>query len=138
MIRRPPRSTRTDTLFPYTTLFRSFPTEPVAGDTADEHQQENRDIHSQVIKHHAAKRDRAHNDNDDFPVESVELQNLRFERQGAKGNDDTQNSQGYAQPARKIARPHARRRTHGVARSDGRRVGEEWVSTGRPRWPPDH
>src|SRR3546814_2681518 len=25
MIRRPPRSTRTDTLFPYTTLFRSFP-----------------------------------------------------------------------------------------------------------------
>src|SRR3546814_17338051 len=26
MIRRPPRSTRTDTLFPYTTLFRSRPT----------------------------------------------------------------------------------------------------------------
>src|SRR3546814_3356911 len=25
MIRRPPRSTRTDTLFPYTTLFRSRP-----------------------------------------------------------------------------------------------------------------
>src|SRR3546814_4979024 len=30
MIRRPPRSTRTDTLFPYTTLFRS----PFADDTA--------------------------------------------------------------------------------------------------------
>src|SRR3546814_13215560 len=33
MIRRPPRSTRTDTLFPYTTLFRSQPvvaTVPVA------------------------------------------------------------------------------------------------------------
>src|SRR3546814_1151904 len=27
MIRRPPRSTRTDTLFPYTTLFRSYKTE---------------------------------------------------------------------------------------------------------------
>src|SRR3546814_7778041 len=26
MIRRPPRATRTDTLFPYTTLFRSRPT----------------------------------------------------------------------------------------------------------------
>src|SRR3546814_19937248 len=25
MVRRPPRSTRTDTLFPYTTLFRSHP-----------------------------------------------------------------------------------------------------------------
>src|SRR3546814_13671811 len=31
MVRRPPRSTRTDTLFPYTTLFRSSPTrEPTA------------------------------------------------------------------------------------------------------------
>src|SRR3546814_7306653 len=28
MIRRPPRSTRTDTLFPYTTLFRSLKDEP--------------------------------------------------------------------------------------------------------------
>src|SRR3546814_5214879 len=28
MIRRPPRSTRTDTLFPYTTLFRSFLSDP--------------------------------------------------------------------------------------------------------------
>src|SRR3546814_19158109 len=33
MIRRPPRSTRTDTLFPYTTLFRSLrPDEGVEGD----------------------------------------------------------------------------------------------------------
>src|SRR3546814_17122394 len=31
MIRRPPRSTRTDTLFPYTTLFRSNPRQPEAG-----------------------------------------------------------------------------------------------------------
>src|SRR3546814_19023008 len=29
MIRRPPRSTRTDTLFPFTTLFRSRPHQPV-------------------------------------------------------------------------------------------------------------
>src|SRR3546814_19103258 len=32
MIRRPPRSTRTDTLFPYTTLFRS----PLAGRVTDQ------------------------------------------------------------------------------------------------------
>src|SRR3546814_19238308 len=32
MIRRPPRSTRTDTLFPYTTLFRSGPAHPAHGD----------------------------------------------------------------------------------------------------------
>src|SRR3546814_1829162 len=30
MIRRPPRSTRTDTLFPYTTLFRSHDVHPSA------------------------------------------------------------------------------------------------------------
>src|SRR3546814_5966207 len=36
MIRRPPRSTRTDTLFPYTTLFRSGPdTAGGAGGSAD-------------------------------------------------------------------------------------------------------
>src|SRR3546814_3601426 len=32
MIRRPPRSTRTDTLFPYTTLFRSYSTHCMASD----------------------------------------------------------------------------------------------------------
>src|SRR3546814_11505640 len=31
MIRRPPRSTRTDTLFPYTTLFRSLQAFPFSG-----------------------------------------------------------------------------------------------------------
>src|SRR3546814_12258863 len=31
MRRRPPRPTRTDTLFPYSTLFRSVKVEPVAG-----------------------------------------------------------------------------------------------------------
>src|SRR3546814_2179283 len=34
MIRRPPRSTRTDTLFPYTTLFRSALHGPHQGDNA--------------------------------------------------------------------------------------------------------
>src|SRR3546814_8980769 len=35
MVRRPPRSTRTDTLFPYTTLFRSHPALPAVGDAGD-------------------------------------------------------------------------------------------------------
>src|SRR3546814_11771715 len=37
MIRRPPRSTRTDTLFPYTTLFRSFLAAHFDGASADGH-----------------------------------------------------------------------------------------------------
>src|SRR3546814_13698689 len=35
MIRRPPRSTPTDTLFPYTTLFRSHPGETVVASGHD-------------------------------------------------------------------------------------------------------
>src|SRR3546814_1380915 len=35
MIRRPPRSTHTDTLFPYTTLFRSLGVEVEAADRHD-------------------------------------------------------------------------------------------------------
>src|SRR3546814_18371244 len=35
MIRRPPRSTRTDTLFPYTTLFRSGSRRVTAGSARD-------------------------------------------------------------------------------------------------------
>src|SRR3546814_17540487 len=37
MIRRPPRSTRTDTLFPYTTLFRSPGRRRAAGPRWDDH-----------------------------------------------------------------------------------------------------
>src|SRR3546814_4155652 len=36
MIRRPPRSTRTDTLFPYTTLFRSQQARPLQRCCAEE------------------------------------------------------------------------------------------------------
>src|SRR3546814_1691703 len=35
MLRRPPRPTRTDTLLPYTTLFRSYPTYSGHGETPD-------------------------------------------------------------------------------------------------------
>src|SRR3546814_11997743 len=51
MIRRPPRSTRTDTLFPYTTLFRS-----VAGDAAGPRR---RDPHAGLAAARAARVARA-------------------------------------------------------------------------------
>src|SRR3546814_13896708 len=40
MIRRPPRSTRTDTLFPYTTLFRSGLTTELYSDDTDASERE--------------------------------------------------------------------------------------------------
>src|SRR3546814_15506845 len=42
MIRRPPRSTRTDTLFPYTTLFRSVSAVAGGSDDADDHAERRR------------------------------------------------------------------------------------------------
>src|SRR3546814_5489329 len=42
MIRRPPRSTRTDTLFPYTTLFRSVATRSISGLPMDNITKQNR------------------------------------------------------------------------------------------------
>src|SRR3546814_1848378 len=55
MIRRPPRSTRTDTLFPYTTLFRS--PEVLAGLGVDEL---NGDAQALTRRPHAAFQDVAH------------------------------------------------------------------------------
>src|SRR3546814_14224811 len=42
MIRRPPRSTRTDTLFPYTTLFRSQSVQQQARERGEEQQHQQR------------------------------------------------------------------------------------------------
>src|SRR3546814_3961111 len=67
MIRRPPRSTRTDTLFPYTTLFRSperdrehrdQPVEAVRDRTTAQIADRGGD-HERRKKGHQAKRDRA-------------------------------------------------------------------------------
>src|SRR3546814_14709604 len=46
MIRRPPRSTRTDTLFPYTTLFRSRDAE---GDHGEDHRRDDHADRAQAI-----------------------------------------------------------------------------------------
>src|SRR3546814_5876803 len=58
MIRRPPRSTRTDTLFPYTTLFRSVPLHPQPGRVAQYH------IKPAALQQHIGKAQ--------FPVRSEE------------------------------------------------------------------
>src|SRR3546814_6467048 len=54
MIRRPPRSTRTDTLFPYTTLFRSARQHPrrlIAGDRKPARDMAQADIGDRGVEH---------------------------------------------------------------------------------------
>src|SRR3546814_8128024 len=58
MIRRPPRSTRTDTLFPYTTLFRSHRLDLVVGDVDHgraELAMQARDLHPHRSEEHTSE-----------------------------------------------------------------------------------
>src|SRR3546814_16666730 len=52
MIRRPPRSTRTDTLFPYTTLFRSDPIVGSVSSSLELRERENMIILKRVLLSH--------------------------------------------------------------------------------------
>src|SRR3546814_4381944 len=62
MIRRPPRSTRTDTLFPYTTLFRSHRDKTADAIDDDRTQQEEQAIahlaHLAQVRHRTARHSR--------------------------------------------------------------------------------
>src|SRR3546814_16937330 len=108
MIRRPPRSTRTDTLFPYTTLFRS------GDDIVGAHRRD----HRAVSLDNAAfgRRDEARAHAGDIAAE-------RERRGAAMGVGD---AAGDDQPP--VEHP----------RSEERRVGTECVSTCSTRWSPSH
>src|SRR3546814_15005913 len=112
MIRRPPRSTRTDTLFPSTTLFRSV--------------------------HHGALHRRAAGllDHQQLPVDraaAVDVPQVPAAQGGPGEVTDAAPDDDHAERARKlIAGPIAFLKS----RSEARRVGKECVSTCRSRWPP--
>src|SRR3546814_11552269 len=110
MIRRPPRSTRTDTLFPYTTLFRS-------------HQSGSIDLQGKVSKWG----DRALRS---YLYEAATVLLYRTKRR-------SQIKDWGEQLARRVGSKKAH---VAVARkrSEERRVGKECVSTCRSRWSPYH
>src|SRR3546814_12623085 len=110
MIRRPPRSTRTDTLFPDTTLFRSPSIAPRA-----------------TRRCRAAPRERGH----DRPSRDRDIRGCLSHRISAPA--------AQAEAADRPRRS-ARLRAGGFrpARSEERRVGKEGVRTCRSRWWPYH
>src|SRR3546814_12565663 len=115
MIRRPPRSTRTDTLFPYTTLFRSDfvfldPATEACAAPLGEH------IHADYVDEHALA---------EFCV-GVDLATYEFENVPAK------TAEFVASRIPLLPAPIA------LSRSEERRVGKECVSTCRSRWSPYH
>src|SRR3546814_20978838 len=111
MLRRPPRSTRTDTLFPYTTLFRSFAPRASAPGVPP------------------------------FPVlQSTKAESPAF-RQACDqvGAECDRKDHCATRPTKKRAPvPVPSSITGGVDRSEERRVGKECVSTCRSRWSPYH
>src|SRR3546814_5120612 len=93
MIRRPPRSTRTDTLFPYTTLFRSAG----GGVEADEGDAEPADRGNEPLEERASRRrgdDGEGDDGDGGVLDRPELQ--RHAGQVCRAQDQHDIAEGVA------------------------------------------
>src|SRR3546814_17300184 len=131
MIRRPPRSTRTDTLFPYTTLFRS------TGLRADAGPHRARPLGRARRSGH---RDRAALRGVDHrlragPGTGGGGTGGRRHAEGRRPRDRARLRARQPQPAAEQIRLRYLPR---IARSAERRVGKEFVSTSRSRWWPYH
>src|SRR3546814_15256108 len=130
MIRRPPRSTRTDTLFPYTTLFRS------RRDLLGHPGRRRTRGRCQGIAEYAGRG--GENEGADAGIHRFFEQ---VQRAGDIGVDEilpaVGRDMGLMQRGRVIDGPDA---AEAVAepRSEGRRVGQEWVRTCRLWWSPYH
>src|SRR3546814_15691023 len=120
MIRRPPRSTRTDTLFPYTTLFRS---------AAFEH-----------IGHRGQVDMRMRPHIDALPRRKLCRSSLIKEYEGSHHRPLLRRSRTVHAEITQIMGGRGDRLSDGgfAHLSEARRVGKECVSTGRARWPPYH
>src|SRR3546814_13287591 len=116
MIRRPPSSTRTDTLFPYTTLCRSGRRH--LGDVAD--------LASEV------RRELVHIVGKVLPG-SADALDLRLTAQFTVRTHLARHTRHFRGDAVELIH----HRVDGV-RSEERRVGQECVSTCRSRWTPYH
>src|SRR3546814_11862142 len=113
MIRRPPRSTRTDTLFPYTTLFRSAHYSRLSEPQPAGHPRCPQSPGLRLSLGHA----------------------LHRARQDDRDKDPDVASAAMVQQAQVGHRAAAR---GPLQRSEERRVGKECVSTCRSRWSPYH
>src|SRR3546814_17107074 len=127
MIRRPPRSTRTDTLFPYTTLFRSA----VRGCL-------------ETLHGSAAQCQSRHQSQRRFPAERATMFQAHADACWVRHLAPL-DAAGSARPALRRDGLDAGEpdgtccgRLCRCVRSEERRVGKECVSTCRSRWSPSH
>src|SRR3546814_11124706 len=128
MIRRPPRSTRTDTLFPYTTLFRSYKGEYLRHQFAD--------AGVEVVFVEPDYADRLALIKDELPLVHTVIQRgdapLAAEGLNLKRFDDILGSEDPVADPNKysdISMLIYTGGTHGPSRSEQRREGKEGVRT---------
>src|SRR3546814_13331027 len=120
MIRRPPRSTRTDTLFPYTTLFRSTP-EQVA--IYDSYADAFKIIHQNI----------------EAALEAINITGPegtlnRNAKAAARSAFESNKQRFFNHLLTAMKCPTLIRAIELALRSAERRVGHAGVSTGRSRW----
>src|SRR3546814_16823040 len=113
MIRRPPRSTRTDTLFPYTTLFRSDPPSSP----------KRREIHSLARPMDQVR-----------PTPTAMPPKATHRKLSAASASEKVPVRAAAMAKRRHTSPDASFSN----RSEERRVGKEWVGKCESRWSPSH
>src|SRR3546814_18623788 len=118
MTRRTPISTRTDTLFPYPTLFRSEPTQP-GRDFAQDEAHENGDFFALECR-----RDLSRDGRHQVGAFIEDVEQRADEEEDQDDGDRCQNGPVEGAAA--------------LFRSDERRGGKECVSTGRSRGSPYH
>src|SRR3546814_19658893 len=133
MIRRPPRSTRTDTLFPYTTLFRSLsgmletPQAPLGS------------LHMLPEAERRQLQIDCNRSDVDFPLErgyaALFAEQVRSRPQHLAAVCQGQ-SLTYAELDRRANSIAHALQAAGAGRSAERRGGKEWGSTCRTRWAP--
>src|SRR3546814_18191266 len=132
MIRRPPRSTRTDTLFPYTTLFRSLEADIGLGALnaigLDRVAGLERQVGVDQIGRH--RRPRLHRDR---------AQLVEMPRRRRQGHADAAGLIGPLIDSRDRARIVIDARLHATdrerhIRTKEARVGNAWISTARSQW----
>src|SRR3546814_15207020 len=126
MIRRPPRSTRTDTLFPYTTLFRSlFQIDPAPYEAR--------------VQQAEAELDRARAQLREMQRQWKRASQL-YEKKAVSESrrDQAQSAVEIAKADVANAEAVLRKARIDLGRSEERRVGKECVSTCRYRWARDH
>src|SRR3546814_21199467 len=128
MTRRPPRSKLTDTLFPYTTLFRSVARQHQAEHRAHESHQKREEARNGIVRRHVIARVKnnqpadSEDENREQPRKSVEPQRQNEHERGKPGNDETTD--------RHVAQ-HRIEADTAEARRVGKQGGRTWRARGK-------